>query len=185
MSRRLRARIGLGLLSVAGTSAGHYLAYWLAAPDSHHREELLEATGHAGESPFVVVAVAALLATCIAALAGRSSGKAPRYGVSVVTLAVLQTVAFVGIEVAERVAAHTPLLESVREPVFLLGLVTQLIVALIGGLLLKSLHAASITVASVPPRPGYFFSLVPAPIQNVVARDVYRVGDARGPPVSS
>ena len=185
MSRRLRARVGLGLLSVAGTSAGHYLSYWIAAPDSHHRDELLEATGHAGESPFLIVGAAALLATLIAVLAGRASKKAPRYGSILMRLAALQTMAFIGLEATERLAVGSSLLESVREPVFILGLGAQLIVAVLGALLLKSLHAIADVTSSVPPARSFLVALVPVPNDRVVTRHVYRLGDARGPPLSS
>ena len=185
MTPRLRARIGLGLLSVAGTCAGHFLSYWVAAPDPHHRAELLEATGHAGESPFLVIAVAALLATCIAALSGRASQRAPRFWVALGGLVALQTTAFVGLEMVERIGAHAPLLESVQEPVFVLGLVAQVVVALLGALIIRTLHVAASSVAVHPPTRSFVVALVPADGHRIPSSHPYRPGDPRGPPFSS
>src|SRR5688500_11686019 len=185
MTPRLRARIGLGLLSVAGTCAGHFLSYWVAAPDAHHRAELLEATGHAGESPFLVIAVAALLATCIAALGGRASERAPRFWLVLGGLVVLQTVAFVGLEAIERIGIHASLFESFREPVFLLGLVAQVVVALLGALILRTLHVAASSVAVRPPGRSFVVALVPATGERIPSSHPYRPGHPRGPPSSS
>ena len=186
MSRRLRARFGLGLLSVAGTAAGHYLSYWIAAPDSHHREELLAATGHAGESPFVIVGIAALLATCIAVLAGQPGHGRLGLMQSFLRLSLLQTIAFVGLEAFERMAAEVHLAEAVAEPVVWLGLGAQLLVALAGAALMRTLLVAASVGSVAPPlvRP-VALGVVPAAISLLFSWDGNRLWEARGPPPSS
>ena len=185
MSPGLRARFGIGLLSVAGTSAGHFLSYLAAAPDSHHRDELLAATGHGGESPFLVVAVAAFLATCIALLAGRAPARAPSVLRSFGRLIVLQTTAFVAIELVERIGVGASLIEAAQQPVFLLGLIAQAFIALIGALILRGLHTVATTVAVRPPVPGVVTLLGFVRTDLAWSQDVYRPEGARGPPLSS
>lgn len=184
MSRGLRARIGLGLLSVAGMSAGHLLSYWIAAPDDHHRGELLEATGHAGESPFLIIAIAALLATCISVLAGRPRERAPRFVPSFATLVLLQMAAFVGLETIERVTVGASLIDAALQPVFLLGLGTQIVIAALGALVIRTLHVAATTVAMrpVPSVVSYLHFDIAYP---AVPSGVSTPWDARGPPHSS
>ena len=185
MSPGSRARIGLGLLSVAGTCAGHYLSYLVAAPDPHHRAELLEATGHAGESPFLVVAIAALLATCIAALSGRARDRAPRFLSVLGSLVLMQIFAFVGIEVVERVTVHASLTDSLVEPVFVLGLVAQVVVAILGALIVRGLHVAASTVTVHPPTRSFVTTVLFPRSDSVPSLGIHRLWPARGPPLSS
>ena len=185
MSRRIQARVGVGLLSVAGTAAGHFLTYLIAAPDSHHRAELLEATGHAGESPFVIVCAAAFLATCIAILArGRHDNfSAPRaFG----RLAFLQTSAFLGLELAERLTTHVSLAEAATELVVWLGIAVQILIALAGTFVLKALRVAASTSTRRPPVPTGSFVLLPVEVAHPpVASGHHRLVGARAPPASS
>lgn len=185
MPPRFPGRIGLGLLSLAGMSAGHFASYLIAAPDPHHRAELLESTGHAGESPFLVIAIAALIATCIAALLGRTRDRAPGFVRAAGALLALQSTAFVGLETIERLTVQTPLLESMQEPVFLIGLGVQLMVALLGALILRSLHTAATTISARPPAPSFVAVLALAGNEDVPARSVATSWDARAPPASS
>jgi len=182
MSRRLGSRIGLGLLSVAGTSAAHFLSYFIAAPDSHHRNELLESTGHAGESPFLTVAIAAVMATCIAVLAGRSRERSPRFLPAFATLVVLQTLGFVGLEVTERVLVDASLIEAAHEPIFVLGLGAQLVVAALGALILRTLHVAASATTARPPLPALVACLAIPYATHLPSIAVLRRWDARGPP---
>jgi hypothetical protein len=187
MSGWLRTRIGLGLLSIAGMTAGHYLSYWFVAPDSHHRDELLEATGHAGESPFVVLSIAALLATCIAVFGGRTPKRPARMLSTVLRLAAMQTVAFLVVEAIERASQGTPLLEAAREPVVWLGILAQLAVAGAGAALLRLLQrAASVGISSPPPslaRPLVSIALDTTVV--LFSKNASRPWEARGPPLSS
>jgi hypothetical protein len=187
MSGWLRTRIGLGLLSIAGTTAGHYLSYWFVAPDSHHREDLLAATGHAGESPFVILSISALLAACIAVLGGRVPKRLTGAIPTFVRLAAMQTLAFLALETFERIIEGTPLIEAAREPVLWLGIVAQLVVAGGGTALLRLLQrAAAVGTGARPPS-------LPRPLASVAvdgsvvlfSRNDGRLWEARGPPRSS
>jgi len=170
---------------VAGTSAAHFLSYFIAAPDPHHRDQLLEATGHAGESPFLTVAIAAVIATCIAVLAGRSRERAPRFLPAFGVLVLVQTMSFVALELSERALVHASLTEAVQEPVFLLGLGAQAVVAAVGALLIRTLHVAASTVAARPPLPALLAFLGVPIVTEVRCTTVVRLWDARGPPHSS
>ncbi len=186
MARGLQTRIALGLLSVAGMSAGHFLSYVIASPDAHHRADLLEATGHGGESPFLVVAIAAVVAACIAALVGRPREKAPRLVRSFALLTALQITAFTGLEVTERIGAHVSIAESIQEPVFLLGLGLQVLVAAVAAFILRALHVAATTASPAPPPlPGVIGTIALPAATATPAIDVLRPWDARGPPTSS
>lgn len=186
MARGLRTRLGIGLLSVAGTAAGHYLTYLVAAPHDHSREELLAATGHAGEAPFVVFAIAALLAACVATLVthrDKASASLPR---TVGTLLVLQLLAFVGLEAIERVGAGVDLVQAATEPVLWLGMATQLLVALAGGFIFRALRTAAAATTSRPPLPRFTeVTLVALPALVPPATAPGRTWEARGPPSSS
>ena len=185
MSRRIQARVGIGLLSVAGTAAGHFLTYLIAAPDSHHREELLEATGHAGESPFLIVCAAAFLATCIAILArGRSDNFSMHRAFG--RLAFMQTSAFLGLEVVERLTTHVSLREAAVEPVVWMGIAVQILIALAGVFVLKTLRVAATTSSLRPPLPAGTIFLLPLDLARApIVRGHHRLVGARAPPESS
>ena len=186
MSGWLRTRVGLGLLSIAGTTAGHYLSYLFVAPDPHQRGHLLESTGHGGESTFVILSVAALLATCIAIFGGRAPRRAWGMAQATSRLAFMQVAAFLILESVERLAEGTPLIEAAREPVVALGLAVQLIVALAGAFLLRVLQrAATITVTGTPGLGGATSLLAIDGSVVLTSRFEKRAWEARGPPRSS
>jgi hypothetical protein len=186
MSGWLRTRIGLGLLSIAGATAGHYLSYWFVAPDPHQRGHLLESTGHAGEPPFLVLSIAALVATCIAVFGGRAPKRTWGWGRVYALLAFMQVIGFLGLETIERLVEGTPLVDAAREPVIALGLAIQLLVAFAGVLLLRVLQRVASTVAATPPGLAGA-SALPAIDGTIVfsSRFEARAWEARGPPVTS
>ena len=186
MSGWLRTRFGLGLLSIAGTTAGHYLSYWFVAPDSHHREELLESTGHAGESPFLVLSIAALLATCIAILGGRPRKHPSGLSGTFLRLAAMQTTAFIVLEGLERIFEGTSPIAAIQEPVVWLGLAAQLVIAVVGAGLLRALQRAAAVVGASRPQPkrSAIFVAVDGTIV-LFSRPSSRPWKARGPPGSS
>ncbi|MEX2459223.1 MAG: hypothetical protein WD770_09585, partial [Actinomycetota bacterium] len=128
--RRLRAAVVL--TSAAGLFAGHALDYLLSVPDPSRRHAVLHATGHAYLPDALVAAGAAGVVGLLAALVfgfrrGRAGGAGLGWRRSALRLAVLQTAAFVALEVSERLVAGASF-----GPAFLrilgLGLLLQLIV---------------------------------------------------------
>jgi hypothetical protein len=186
MSGWLRTRIGLGLLSIAGATAGHYLSYWFVAPDPHHRGHLLESTGHAGESPFLVLSIAALVATCIAVFGGRAPKRTWSWSRVYARLAFIQVIGFLGLEAVERLVEGTSLIEAASEPVVAMGLAVQLLVAVAGALLLRVLQRVAATVSSTPPRLAGA-SVLPTIDGTIILSSRYeaRAWEARGPPATS
>ena len=162
------ARAGLGGLAFAGAVVGHLLAYILVEPGRHERVELLRATGHGLWPVVVALALAGLvggLAGCLRdGAAGMRSGASNNilYASTAGRLAVLQVCSFVLLETAERTLAHGHLHLVMGEPAVVVGVVVQVVAALIGAALLvlcarvverlrRSGGRAATRSASVPP----------------------------------
>lgn len=141
MPIRLRTRLWLGGLAAAGVVVAHLVAFWLAAPDPVRREHLLETTGH-GAWPIVVALTLGALVACMAGFAAgrlREERRAPPAVLvrGIVTrLVILQVAGFVLLEAIERLAIGHDLTELLSEPVMAIGLVSQVVVALAGAILL-------------------------------------------------
>jgi hypothetical protein len=129
----------------AGLVLGHSLAYALATPQAHAREQLLHATGH-GYLPFAtqvaMLAAALSLAALFLSRLGRHGGRGS-FGVDVARLAGVQSAAFVAMEVGERLASGASLLDLVHGPLLAIGLVVQLVVAVVGALALRLTERAA------------------------------------------
>ena len=182
---RTAATLGI---AAAGLTLGHWLAYALAAPGAHEREQLLHATGH-GYLAFVTqIALLAgsvgLAGLFLARLRGRHEGASfPR---DVVLLGAVQAGAFIAMEVGERLLSGAPLHDLVQSPLLAIGLAVQLLVATAGAALLRltdhsaaaasglrsivdalptspAIIAVPVTACSPPPRPslGRFGSRAP------------------------
>jgi hypothetical protein len=136
-----RTRLWLGGLAAGGVVVAHVLAFLLVAPNPLQRGELLEATGH-GAWPFLApIAMGAV----VVALAGFASGRsreddpmppAALFRGTAGRLVTLQFAAFLLLEALERLAIGHGLTELLREPVIAIGLVAQVLVALVGAALL-------------------------------------------------
>ena len=186
MARGLRARLGIGLLSIAGMAAGHYLTYLVAAPHQHTRTELLQETGHAGESPFLILAISALLAACISVLAGHGARVRTRLWVTAVRLFVFQVGAFLALETGERIIAGADLGQAAIEPVLWLGILVQLLVAGAGAFILRALRSAAAVSTSRPPLPVSFeLALCLGEGRTHPTNRTQAPWGARGPPHSS
>jgi hypothetical protein len=152
---RLRAlhRVILGGTAALGVIVAHGAAFVMAAPNPHVRQELLASTGHG----YWAVAIAAGVGLFVAALAGvvwsglrtpqpASAGNVFRRFAS--RLALLQVVGFVALEAVERVAVGGSLAELWTTPVVGLGIVAQVLVALVGAALVATLIRVVAAVAS-------------------------------------
>jgi hypothetical protein len=146
MKRWLRATAILGM-ALAGLVGGHLLGYLAAEPDAHAREALLERTGHlylaeVGMFAAIAVAVATLAAAVLGAARRRSRGVRGTFA----RLATLQGVAFVALEMGERLLAGEGL--TGLWPVIPLGLLLQVVLAAGGAAFLGAVQVAARAVAS-------------------------------------
>lgn len=134
----MRRRIPLGVAALAGGAMvlAHWLAYVIAVPDGHSRAHVLSTTGH----DYWLYAAALGLAAGVfgfgtsirAQLAdgGRVMGVGAR-------LMGMQVVGFLALEVTERVVSGHAWNDVLHEPVVAIGVIAQILVALIGAVLLR------------------------------------------------
>jgi hypothetical protein len=150
----VRPRIYLALVAFAGTLAAHSIAYRIAAPEPHHHASLLLETGHGYWSFVTPLAVGLAVAGIAGALLGRARYR-QRFGGIAGRAVILQVAAFLIMETVERASVGGSI-SVLQEPVVLIGIAVQVLVALaLAGLLLvltRVLDNAS--GSSVPlPRP--------------------------------
>ena len=135
---------------LAGPAAGgvvvtHWLSYFLAAPDSHHREALLAETGHRFWPYFAAVALGGVVAA-LGGFVARPDALAARtrsLGATTLRLAALQVPAWILLEAGERIGASGELGAIFHDaPVLLIGAVVQVVVAALGSLVLRGLSQA-------------------------------------------
>jgi hypothetical protein len=144
---RLRL-LAVGGLAWAGMVAGHLLAYAIVYPRPHHRMEHLVATGH-GTLPLHAIcalscAPAVLAVVALLRLRGRTTPRPTARW-----LAAIQILGFVLVESIERGSSAGSIL---GEPAFLLGLVLQVVIALVAaGLVRVVTRAVSMLVARPEP----------------------------------
>lgn len=149
-----RSRMAV-LAALAGTGlaawvAGHYLDYLLLAPDAAHRGHLLSLTGHGYLSSLTHLAIAGgLIGLFAAAGLGWSRGAAgrgpSRWGGVAARLCALQVIAFVGVELTERLLSGAPFRGAGL--VLALGVALQILTAALGTLLLRLVFVAAETIA--------------------------------------
>jgi hypothetical protein len=142
----LRTRFALVLVALAGLLAGHAASFFVVAPDPHERAELLALTGHSPHSAFATLALAAAFAGLIGIVMQRvrtrwaADPAASRARVATLLWAA-QTAGFVVLETWERGHGAEGIADLWGEPAFLVGLVAQLAVALIGTALVVLVRA--------------------------------------------
>jgi hypothetical protein len=182
-----RERIHLALLAFAGTLAAHSIAYWLVAPDPHHHSSLLLNTGHGYWSVVTPLAMGLTVAGVAGALIS-GAGAGSRFGAVAGRSVVLQIAAFLAMETIERATVGGSL-AVVKEPVVLVGLALQMLIALaIAGLLLVLTRALDTpTGSSILPLPAVSCSRPPsAPTDSPTLPQVLYGGALlRAPPVAS
>jgi hypothetical protein len=182
------ARWAIGLAAGA-VLAGHGLTYAIVHPDGHERAGLLASTGHAYlhllDGPGLVLALASALAAVLVGL-GRL-GHAPDRVTLFRRLAVFQVVAFVGMEIAERIASGAPLGTAGDAVLLAVGIAVQLALAGAGAWLLGVLHrggerlARSLAAVRLGfPRPALAIGLPPSTVP--AGRPAFGPAPGRGPP---
>lgn len=150
--------------AVAGLLLGHALSYAIAIPDPHHRDLVLERTGH-GYLPLfaeaaLMLLLAGLAALVVRALGGGRPGRTERFAGLARLLICVQVSAFVGQEVLERVVAGVPVGDLARDHLLSIGLLVQVAVAICAAGLMRLLARTSSRLVDAvrprvdPPRPG-------------------------------
>jgi hypothetical protein len=186
-------------VAVGGVVLAHWLAYVLAIPGAHARAKVLAASGHSYWVMAIKFAVVLGLAA-LGALFLRHLDRPPRtwesgqeaFSAIAARLSLLQVMAFIAMEVTERLVVGAPVAHLFHHRLFLMGLALQLIVASAGALLLLWFSRTAERVAEALGRP-----LLPRPrrailrtirieIQAISPVDPVRDGvGLRGPPPSS
>jgi len=192
---------GFSLVGVAvgGVVLAHWLAYVLSIPGAHARAQVLAASGHSYWVMAIKFAVVLGLAA-LGALFLRHLDRPPRtwesgqeaFSAIAARLSLLQVMAFIAMEVTERLVVGAPVAHLFHHRLFLMGLALQLIVASAGALLLLWFSRTAERVAEALGRP-----LLPRPrpavlrtirieFQAIPPVDPVRDGvGLRGPPPSS
>lgn len=150
MSWLAHRRLVVVLTAAAGFVSGHAAAYIVVHPEASDRAAAMHTTGHEYWGAAIAIAVAAALG----ALAATGWRAARSFGVEVrpVPLAVGQVVLFAAAEAAERSVGGVPLTQLVEAPEFLVGVMAQVIVAVIAVWLLRRW---SVLIESVLSRPHH------------------------------
>lgn len=166
------------LVSLVGLFGGHWAAFALAAPRLAANHKLLETTGHHSVVPNVIAAI--LVGGLSSWLAGRpDAGRS-----TVLRLALLQALAFSGLEIYERTTMGS-VASLLTDPVFHLGFVLQLVTAALGAALLfagKRLVAkARRASTAIVPVKARVATLLPAFV-HTPHFDLDRSWSRRGPP---
>jgi hypothetical protein len=122
-------------IAVAGLVLGHLATYALRYPDPDHRGLVLASTGHA-YLPALAHLACLLAAAALATIVGRSWGGGDRsvrsFAGIAAALVIAQASGFVGPEILERVVSGSPLHELFAGPLLAIGVVAQVLLALIG-----------------------------------------------------
>ncbi len=192
VNSRGRPHLWLGALAAAGVGLTHVLAYFLTAPDPEARRELLEQTAHGYWSYASAIGLGVLVAGLSGFVISRVRQRAEQphgaralYFFIATRLMVLQGLGFLLLEASERAVAGG-LGDLLAEPVVLLGLAIQAVVAAIGALLLLLL--ARVVEALIQGAPTLFArpaSRIFAPVLSFARPHTYAgVGGAapRAPP---
>jgi hypothetical protein len=147
-------------VAVVGLLVGHALSYAFAVPDPYHRDLVLRDSGHGylpGLTELAFVLVVGAVAGLVGSAATGRAARLPRLGNLAGPMVATQVVAFVGLEVAERLVSHASLGDLIRHDLLAIGVATQVVVALAGAAVLAWIARASGRVASmlrVPPGPA-------------------------------
>jgi hypothetical protein len=182
--------VTLGIAS-GGVLLGHWLAYVIVAPVASTRDAILGSTGHAYLGAADRLGLAVTLAVLAAVFLGRmihgDDVHLPVHAVGA-RLAGFQVVAFLAMEVAERLAARVPLGQLAHGPIVPVGIAVQIAVAVFGALVVHALcraadRAAAVLGAAIPPPRILSAGVAIVPAARP-ARIAVPVATGRGPPSS-
>jgi hypothetical protein len=145
-------RLPLAGAGVAGAAAGHSIAYLIVAPQGRTRAALLAGTGHGYRSTAVAAEIVLGLLALVTFLArrfdrGLRPGRRPAgeepWAWLTTRLCLLQVSVFSLQEVLERAATGRPLSELVNDRLLLIGILAQVVVAVLVATLLVWLGRAA------------------------------------------
>ena len=138
--------------AAAGLVLGHALAYLIAIPDPHQRAFALQRTGHAYlpalDQAVMMLAIAGVAAIVVRAFARKGDGATERFGRVAALLVVVQTFAFAGQEVLERLVSGAPLGELAQNHILAIGVIVQVVVAMVAAGILWLLARTSARLAA-------------------------------------
>ena len=140
-----------------GLIVGHLLSYLIAIPDPARRTLELAHSGHgylhlAGDVA-VILAFAAAVTIGLRAVNGRGSTNPTSSARLAWRLGALQAGAFIAMELGERLASGGGFGELFNSPLFGIGIVVQLGIALIGAVLLRWIWRVAVRIAEALVRP--------------------------------
>jgi hypothetical protein len=180
-------------LSVAslGLVLGHWLIYTIDIPEPGVRAQVLAGTGHGYLSMLAqlvaVAAVAGLAALFLGNIVRPSRSRSFRHTFAL--LAAFQVVAFVSMELVERIAARAPIAVLAHTGILPVGALLQILIAAVGALVIRwvvrTARRSAALVRSAPGRPRLQFgrpSVLPARRPSLL---LATAGGIRGPPFSS
>jgi hypothetical protein len=189
---RLRGLPAFGA-AAAGLVLGHALAYLIAIPDPHERAFALQRAGHAYlpalDQAALMLAIAGVVAIVVRAFARRGDRGTDRFGRLATLLAVAQVFAFAGQEVLERLVSGAPLGELAHDRILVIGVLVQVLVAIVAAAVLWLLARTSSRLAAtsvVRVRPPRDRSVLAPPITAGRPRALLfaAAGSIRAPPSS-
>lgn len=134
-STRWVLRAWFSSLAFFGVVSAHGLTFFMAAPHGHARRGLLELTGHGSWSTVQVVAglaIAAVVAFSLRMFIRSPDAAGSRWGdyrTAVVKLFLAQAVAYVGVEIFERLSVGASIAEISTDRLILAGIFAQALVA--------------------------------------------------------
>jgi hypothetical protein len=138
--------------AAAGLVLGHALAYLIAIPDPHQRAFALQRAGHAYlpalDQAVMMLAIAGVATVVVRAFARRGGGANERFGRVAALLVVVQTSAFAGQEVLERLVSGAPLGELAHDQILVIGVLVQVLVAIVAAGVLWLLARTSSRLAA-------------------------------------
>jgi hypothetical protein len=180
-------------LAAVGVVVAHAIAYLIAVPDPSLRNALLFVTGHEGWSLVIAVAAGVLtfgLSGFVLSEAAEGGPKArPSIWSIALRLAGMQTIGFVVLEASERLLAGSGLETLWSEPVLTIGLLLQLVVALIGAVVLVGfVWAVETLLGKRTPLTGVAARPAPLPLFETFIPRIRISADSatpRGPPVTN
>jgi len=138
--------------AAAGLVLGHALAYLIAIPDPHERAFALQRAGHAYlpalDQAVMMLAIAGVAAIIVRAFARKGDGATERFGRVAALLVVVQTSAFAGQEVLERLVSRAPLGALLHDRILVTGMIVQVLVAFVAAGVLWLLARTSSRLAA-------------------------------------
>jgi hypothetical protein len=151
-------RLVLGGTAGLGVILAHVLAFLVAEPHSHVREELLASTGHRYWALTVSIALALFVGGLVSLVWNGVRAAQPRSAARLFLeaaprLVPLQVIGFVLLEAAERLVVGHLTCDLLTEPVLVIGVITQVAVALVGAALIALLSRVVAALVSAIRRP--------------------------------